>query len=397
MTAKYVIIVPDGAADYPLECFNNKTAIEEAQTPNMDRIAIDGRQGMVKTVPPELSPGSDVAMMSLLGYDPAQYYTGRAPIEAVAQQIPLAPDDWVFRCNLVTCADGAMADHSAGHISTKEAHEIVAELKASLGSHTVKFYPGVSYRHLCVINGIDFSKITTQPPHDIIGQKVAKNLPKGKHADVLNELMAKSQQLFENHPINRIRRDLGENPVTTIWLWGQGQKAVLERFSKKYGKQGVAITAVDLVRGLARLIGFDLIPVEGATGFVDTNYAGKGQAAIEALEKYDLVFVHIEAPDEAGHSGNPQMKKKAIELIDKFIVGPVYDALKKYDQYRILVMPDHPTPVEIRSHVAEPVPFAMAGAGIKGVQNKPYNERNSAESGFVVEKGADLMEFFLKI
>ena len=338
MTAKYVIIIPDGAADNPLDCFDGKTVIEAAETPNMDRIAIDGRQGTVLTVPSELTPGSDVAMMSLLGYDPVKYYTGRAPIEAVAQQIPLAPDDWVFRCNLVTCADGEMADHSAGHISTKEALEMVKELKASLGSPAVKFFPGVSYRHLCVINGVDFSKVTTQPPHDIIGQKVSKNLPKGKHADVLNELMAKSQQLFENHPINRIRRDLGENPVSTIWLWGQGQKAVLERFSKKFGKHGVAITAVDLVRGLARLIGFDLIAVEGATGYVDTNYAGKGQAAIAALEKYDLVFVHIEAPDEAGHSGNPQQKKKAVELIDKFIVGPVYDALKQYDQYRILVM-----------------------------------------------------------
>lgn len=397
MSAKYVIIIPDGAADYPLDCFDGKTVLEAADTPNMDRIAADGRQGMVRTVPPGLTPGSDVAMMSLLGYDPTQYYTGRAPIEAIAQQINLAPDDWVFRCNLVTCADGKMADHSAGHISTQEAIEIVDDLKATLGSETVKFYPGVSYRHLCVITGTDFSKVTTQPPHDILGQKVAKYLPKGKNAALLNDLMARSQQLFENHPINRVRRDLGENPVTTIWLWGQGQRAVLERFAKKFGKQGAAITAVDLVRGLARLIGFDLIAVEGATGYVDTNYAGKGQAAIEALQKYDLVLVHIEAPDEAGHSGNTEQKKKAIELIDKFIVGPVYDALKKYDQYRILVMPDHPTPVEVRSHVAEPVPFAMAGTGVKNVLAKPFCERHSAETGFVIDKGADMMEFFLKL
>jgi len=397
VSAKYVIIIPDGAADYPLDCFDGKTVLEAADTPNMDRIAADGRQGMVRTVPPGLTPGSDVAMMSLLGYDPTQYYTGRAPIEAIAQQINLAPDDWVFRCNLVTCADGKMADHSAGHISTQEAIEIVDDLKATLGSETVKFYPGVSYRHLCVITGTDFSKVTTQPPHDILGQKVAKYLPKGKNAALLNDLMARSQQLFENHPINRVRRDLGENPVTTIWLWGQGQRAVLERFAKKFGKQGAAITAVDLVRGLARLIGFDLIAVEGATGYVDTNYAGKGQAAIEALQKYDLVLVHIEAPDEAGHSGNTEQKKKAIELIDKFIVGPVYDALKKYDQYRILVMPDHPTPVEVRSHVAEPVPFAMAGTGVKNVLAKPFCERHSAETGFVIDKGADMMEFFLKL
>ena len=397
MTAKYVIIVPDGAADEPLDCFDGQTILEAAETPHMDRIAVEGRQGLVRTVPSGMTPGSDVALMSLLGYDPAQSYTGRAPIEAIAQQIPLAPDDWVFRCNLVTCADGLMADHSAGHISTKEAREIIDELKAALESKSVTFYPGVSYRHLCVISGIDFSKVTTQPPHDILGQKVAKHRPKGKHADFLNDLMARSEQLFENHPINRVRRDLGENPVSTIWLWGQGQKALLERFSKKYGKHGAAITAVDLVRGLARLIGFDLIPVEGATGYVDTNYAGKGQAAIRALENYDMVFVHIEAPDEAGHSGNPQQKKKAVELIDKFIVGPVYDALRQYESYRILVLPDHPTPVDIRSHVAGPVPFAMAGTGVKGVLQKPFCERHGQESGFVIENGADMMEFFLKI
>ena len=397
MTAKYVIIVPDGAADDPLECFDGKTVIEAARTPNMDRIAMDGRQGLMRTVPTGMTPGSDVALMSLLGYDPAQSYTGRAPIEAVAQQIPLAPDDWVFRCNLVTCADGKMADHSAGHISTKEALGIIEELKSLLDSTSIRFYPGVSYRHLCVINGVDFSKVTTSPPHDIIGQKVAKHLPKGKQADLLNDLMARSGQLFENHPINRVRRDLGENPVSTIWLWGQGQKAVLERFSKKYGKRGAAITAVDLVRGLARLVGFDLISVEGATGYIDTNYAGKGQAAIDALEKYDLVFVHIEAPDEAGHSGNPQQKKQAIERIDKCIVGPVYEALKKYDSYRILVMPDHPTPIELRSHTAEAVPFALAGAGVKGVLEQPFCERYSRESGLTIEKGSDMMEFFLKI
>ncbi len=397
MTAKYVIIVPDGAADEPLDCFNGQTVIEAAQTPNMDRIAMDGRQGLMRTVPPGMTPGSDVAQMSLLGYDPQECYTGRAPIEAVAQQIPLAPDDWVFRCNLVTCADGKMADHSAGHISTKEALGIIEELKSLLDSTSIRFYPGVSYRHLCVINGVDFSKVTTSPPHDIIGQKVAKHLPKGKQADLLNDLMARSGQLFENHPINRVRRDLGENPVSTIWLWGQGQKAVLERFSKKYGKRGAAITAVDLVRGLARLVGFDLISVEGATGYIDTNYAGKGQAAIDALEKYDLVFVHIEAPDEAGHSGNPQHKKQAIERIDKCIVGPVYEALKKYDFYRILVMPDHPTPIELRSHSADPVPFALAGAGVKGVLQQPFSERYSRESGLTIEKGSDMMEFFLKI
>lgn len=394
---KYVIIVPDGAADNPQACFGGKTILEAAETPNMDKIAVDGRQGICRTVPANMTPGSDVAMMSLLGYDPAKYYTGRAPIEAVAQDIPLGPEDWVFRCNLVTTADGKMVDHSAGHISSKEAGVLINELDKAISLDTVAFYTGVSYRHLCVIKGQDFSKVATQPPHDFIGEKISKILPKGKNSEFLNTLIAKSVQLFENHPINKVRRDLGENPVTTIWLWGQGQRASMERFEKKYGKKGAAITAVDLVRGLAKLIGFDLISVAGATGYLDTNFAGKGEAAIEALDKYDIVLVHIEAPDEAGHSGNPYHKKQAIESIDKFIVGPVYEALQTYSQYRILVMPDHPTPVEERCHIGEPVPFALAGHGIKGILKKSFSERNSFESGFEVKNGPDLMEYFIKV
>ncbi|MHC4551212.1 MAG: cofactor-independent phosphoglycerate mutase [Planctomycetota bacterium] len=397
MSAKYVIIIPDGAADNPQDCFDGKTVIEAANTPNMDRISQDGRQGICHTVPDSMTPGSDVAMMSLLGYDPTQYYTGRAPIEAVAMDIPLAPDDWVFRCNLVTTADNEMMDHSAGHIPTKEASTLIEELAGSVTEDAIKFYTGVSYRHLCVVSGQDFTKITTQPPHDIIGQKVTKNLPKGKNNEMLNNLMAQSVQFFENHPINKVRKDLGENPVSTIWLWGQGQKAHLEKFQNRYGKTGAVITAVDLVRGLSKLIGFDLIQVEGATGYLDTNFAGKGEAAIEALDNYDVVVVHVEAPDEAGHAGSAEHKKKALEMIDKFIVGPVYEAIQTYDQYRILVMPDHPTPVEERCHLGEPVPLAMAGTGIKGVLHKPYCERNSFESGFEISQGPELMEYFLKI
>jgi len=397
VTMKYVIIVPDGAADNPQACFGGKTVLEAAETPNMDKIAMDGRQGICRTVPAAMTPGSDVAMMSLLGYDPAKYYTGRAPIEAVAQNIPLGPDDWVFRCNLATTADNKMMDHSAGHISTKEASVLINELDKAISLDSVAFYTGVSYRHLCVIKGQDFSKVVTQPPHDFIGEKLSKILPRGKNSEFLNTLIAKSVQLFENHPINKVRRDLGENPVTTIWLWGQGQRASMERFEKKYGKKGAAITAVDLVRGLAKLIGFDLINVAGATGYLDTNFAGKGEAAIEALDKYDIVLVHIEAPDEAGHSGNPYHKKQAIESIDKFIVGPVYEALQTYSQYRILVMPDHPTPVEERCHIGEPVPFALAGYGIKGILKKPFCERNSFESGFEIKNGPDLMEYLIKV
>jgi len=396
LKTKYAIIIPDGAADEPIEILQGKTILQAANTPNIDEISINGKQGIAHTVPPEFTPGSDVAMMSLLGYDPAQYYSGRAPIEAVAKDIKLSPQDWVFRCNLVTIANEKMADHSAGHISTNEAEKLIQQLQQSLADPALRFYTGLSYRHLCVISGIDFN-VTTEPPHDIIGQKTSKYLPHGKNADILTNIMAKSQQLFENHEINRVRRDLGENPVTSVWLWGHGQKAAMESFFKRFGLKGVAITAVDLVRGLAKLIRFDLITVEGATGYFDTNYKGKADAAIQALKDYDIVLIHVEAPDEAGHSGNALQKKQAVEAIDKHIVGPVHNELKQYESYRILVMPDHPTPVATQAHSSEPVPFAMAGNGISGNLNKPFSEENAIQTGFRIEKGHELMEYFIKI
>jgi 2,3-bisphosphoglycerate-independent phosphoglycerate mutase len=393
--AKYVIIVPDGAADEPLEEFGGKTPLEAAETPNMDRISTEGRQGLVRTVPEGFEPGSDVAQMSLLGYDPLRYYSGRAPIEAAARGIRLGLEDWVFRCNLVTIADGLMVDHSAGHITTEEASSLIKELQAHLTDERMTLYTGVSYRHLLVFRGMDF-EVRTYPPHDYLGKPVEKILPRGKGADVLIQLINQSQQLFAGHEVNKVRQDLGENQVSSIWLWGQGKQARLDSFRKRYGLQGAAITAVDLVRGLAKLIGFDLIDVPGATGFVDTNYEGKGQAAIEALKKYDLVFVHVEAPDEAGHQGDAEAKKKAIEQVDKSIVGPVLQALGQYESWRILVLPDHPTPVHGGAHSAEPVPFAMAGTQVGGVLQLGFTEANAAKAGLRIEKGCELMEYFLK-
>lgn len=395
MNTKYAIIIPDGAADEPLPQFEGRTILQAAKTPNIDKISIEGRQGLVRTVPEKMEPGSDVAQMSLLGYDPLRYYTGRAPIEAVAQNISLSPTDWVFRCNLVTISDGKMADHSAGHISTEEGAKLIAELNERLSDKNSRFYPGVSYRNLLVFKDMDFD-VQTYPPHDHIGTAIDKLLPRGKGAQILINLMAQSQNLFDNHDINKVRADLGENQVSSIWLWGQGKKTVMDSFEKRFGLKAAAITAVDLVRGLSKLIGFDLINVPGATGFVDTNYDGKASAAIKALKKYDLVFVHIEAPDEAGHNGNAEMKKKAVELIDTRIVGPVYDALQKYDRWRILVMPDHPTPISTAAHSSDPVPFAMAGADVSGLLQKPFCEANAAESGFKIENGYELMEYFLK-
>jgi 2,3-bisphosphoglycerate-independent phosphoglycerate mutase len=392
---KYAIIIPDGAADEPVEQFDGQTPLEAARTPNMDRISTEGRQGLVRTVPEGMEPGSDVAQMSLLGYDPRRYYSGRAPIEAVARNIQLSQGDWVFRCNLITIADGKMEDHSAGHITTEEATRLVKELGEQLDNERMRFYTGVSYRHLLVFKGWDFD-VRTYPPHDHIGTAVDKLLPRGKGAETLIDLMARSQQLFSGHDINKIRKDLGENQVSSIWLWGQGKRVQMERFEKRFGLRGAAITAVDLVRGLAKLIGFDLIHVPGATGFVDTDYRGKGEAAVEALDKYDIVFIHVEAPDEAGHSGNAAMKKEAIEQIDKHIVGPVLNAIQQHDSWRILVMPDHPTPVATGAHSGEPVPFAMAGTGVKGILNTTFSEANAAKSGFRIDNGFELMEYFLK-
>jgi len=392
---KYVIVVPDGAADEPLDEFDGKTPLEAAETPNMDRVSIEGRQGLVRTVPAGMEAGSDVAQMSLLGYDPRRYYTGRAPIEAAARGIPLGLDDWVFRCNLVTIADGRMADHSAGHISTEEGSNLINELAAQIHDDRVTLHTGVSYRHLLVFQGFEFD-VRTYPPHDCIGKPVEKILPRGKGADLLIDLMNQSQGLFVDHEINKVREDLGENRVSSIWLWGQGKQARLENFRKRFGVRGVAITAVDLVRGLARLVGFDLIEVAGATGFVDTNYAGKGAAAVKALQEYDLVFVHIEAPDEAAHAGSSEMKKKAIEDVDRHIVGPVLKALADYETWRILVLPDHPTPVRHGAHSAEPVPFAMAGPGVTGILSLGFSETSAAQSGFKIENGFELMEYFLK-
>jgi 2,3-bisphosphoglycerate-independent phosphoglycerate mutase len=396
LNRKYVIVVPDGAADNPIELFGGKTIFEASEKPNIDFIAMNGRQGLCQTVPPSLQPGSDVAMMAVLGYDPAKYYTGRAPIEAVAQEIDVAESDWIFRCNLVTTAGGKMIDHSSGHISSEEGKIFIEELNKTLGSEHVRFYPGVGYRHVRVVKGYDFPDLQLQPPHDNIGIEIKKIMPRGKNADVLIDLIKKSENLLKDHKINLLRRNLKKNEATSIWLWGHGKKARMEAFEKKYGLKGTAITAVDLVKGLANLIGFDFIKVEGATGYFDTNYRAKGLAAIDAIKKYDIVLVHVEATDEAGHAGKAEIKKRALEEIDKYIVGPVMAELKKYEHWRILVMPDHPTPVSTQGHTGDAVPFAMMGDGISGEVHLPLGEKNAAKTGIKIDNGYQLMEFFLK-
>jgi 2,3-bisphosphoglycerate-independent phosphoglycerate mutase len=394
---KYAIVIPDGAADRPSEALNGHTPMEVAQLPHINRIAREGRMGTVRTVPDGLSPGSDVAILSLLGYDPAKSYTGRAPLEAVAKGIELADDDWVFRANLVTVADEQMVDYSAGHISNKEAEVLIAALQERLGTPTLRFYAGLGYRHLLIIKGEKF-KVRTTPPHDIMGRKIARHLPRGKNAKRLCELMQASREVFGEHPVNKVRRDLGENSATQIWLWGEGRKPALDSFAERWNLRGAAITAVDLVRGISRLVGWDVIEVPGATGYFDTNYAGKGQAAIEALKSHDLVVVHVEAPDEAGHNGDAREKVRALEAIDKHVVGPLLEAMPKMGgPWRILVSPDHETPLDSRTHDRRAVPFAMMGTGLEPARpGGPWTEAEAAKTGMHVAVGHELMEYFLK-
>jgi 2,3-bisphosphoglycerate-independent phosphoglycerate mutase len=394
---KYAIIIPDGAADRPARALVNRTPLEVARLPHMNRIAAEGRLGTVQTVPAGLSPGSDVAILSLLGYDPTKHYTGRAPLEAVARGIELGPDDWVFRCNFVTVAEEEMMDYSAGHIRTQEAQVLIAALEERFGSDSLRFYAGVGYRHLVVIKGERFG-VRTTPPHDIMGQPIKRHLPKGKHAARLKELMHASREVLATHPINTVRRDLGENLATQIWLWGEGQRPTLDSFHARWNLRGAAITAVDLVRGIAKLIGWDVIEVEGATGYYDTNYAGKAAAAIAALKDHDLVVVHVEAPDEAGHNGDAREKVKALEAIDREIVGPVLAALEASGQpWRILVSPDHETPLEMRTHERQAVPFAMMGSGLPvGRSGGAMTEADARKTGMHVAVGHELMEYFLK-
>lgn len=393
---KYAIIVPDGAADEPLEELGGKTPLEAARTPNLDAIARQGRVGTVRNIPEGMPAGSDVAILSLLGYNPAEFYTGRAPLEAAAQGLKVSPDAWIFRCNLVTIIDGVMEDHSAGHISTEEGRSIIAKLQAVVAEDGVHFYPGVSYRHLTTI--VDDLDVRTTPPHDILGQKARDHLPTGKGAARLCKLMDAGAALLAEEEINAVRRELGENPATNIWLWGEGKMPQLPSFEERFGVKGAAITAVDLVRGLSKLIGWDVIDVPGATGLVDTNYEGKAAAAVAALDTHDVVLVHLEGPDEAGHNADGKAKVLGLERIDEKIVAPILRRLQaEGDEWRILVLPDHPTPCRLRTHTPDPVPFVCAGKRMEHVFANSFTEAGAREGDLHIDTGANLMEFFLTV
>ncbi len=407
---KYAIVIPDGCADEPQESLGGKTPLQAAHVPNMDRVARSGVVGRTDNVPQSLTPASDVATLSLFGYDPLSVYTGRAPLETAAMGIALGANDWAIRCNLVTVEQQVMRDFTAGHISSEEGRELIATLQEHLGGPLetdeygaeigeLEFHAGVSYRNILVFrtsDGAPFSKETkTQPPHDIPDQVVLGHLPKGPGAPLLLALMEHSGPLLQDHPVNQARVAAGKRPATRIWLWGQGQAPALRPFREVYGRSGAIVSAVDLVRGVGTLLGWTRIDVPGATGYLDTDYAAKGTYAAAALKDHDLVCVHVEAPDEASHEGRTDEKVRALEQIDRHIVGPLLDALAGYGEWRILVSPDHRTTVRSRSHAYGMVPFAMAGSGISAKGQPSYDEAIADASDLAFERGHELMRTFL--
>jgi 2,3-bisphosphoglycerate-independent phosphoglycerate mutase len=400
LTMKYALIIPDGCADEPQAELAGKTPLEAASIPAMDAIAAAGVVGRANHVPAALPPGSDVANLSLLGYDPNQYFTGRAPLEAAAQGIQLGPHDCAIRCNLVTIENQSMRDFTADHISTDEARALLATLQGELGGQGLEFVPGVSYRNLLIYRGQDalppFTADTrTTPPHYLTDKSVLDDYPRGPGSAALNQWMSDSVAIFAKHPVNVERVRQGRLPATNVWLWGQGRTPVVPPFAERYGKRGAMITAVDLLRGLAALLGWRRIDVPGATGYLDTDYAAKGRYAIAALAETDLICVHVEAPDEASHEGNLAGKIAALEAIDRDIVAPLHQALAGGGDYRIMVTPDHPTPLRTKTHSHGAVPFALCGAGIAADKFRAYDERTAAESQLAFDEGWKLMRYFL--
>jgi len=400
---KYIVILGDGMSDYPVPELGNKTPLQVAKKPNIDRLAQYGQLGLVKTVPETLPPGSDVANLSVLGYEPEKYYTGRSPLEAASIGIDLKDTDVTFRTNLVTLSeaeryeDRVMVDYSSDEISTEEAHQLLDTIQAHFNNELYTYYKGISYRH-CLLWEKGSLDLDLTPPHDILGKRIADYLPSGKDGLPLLKMMKESQRLLENHPVNLKRKEKGLRPANSIWIWGEGKKPALDPFKDKYGLSGAVISAVDLIKGLGILAGMDSIDVKGATGNIDTNYLGKAQAALDALSQgKDFVFVHIEAPDECGHRYEIDNKVKSIELIDELVVASLIKGLEVYEDYKILVLPDHPTPLSLRTHTRDPVPYILyQKSRAKKGSSMTYNEKNAQDTGIFIGSGPDLMAKFTK-
>mgnify|MGYP005849283891 CR=1 FL=1 len=399
---KYLIMVGDGMADRPVDELGGRTPLEAAHTPHLDFLAREGALGLVRNIPEDMPCGSDVANMSILGYDPRIYYTGRSPLEAASIGVHLAPDEVAFRCNLVTLdftdSGPVMADYSAGHISTEAAAPLIEILDRELGDDCISFHAGFQYRHLMVWKGGENGMETT-PPHDITGRPIRDYLPKGPGAEKLIELIERSHQILGNLWVSVERWKRGLNMANSIWLWGQGKPLSLPSFYGKFGLYGAMITAVDLLKGLAIYAGMEVINVPGATGYLDTNYAGKVEAAIDALRRKDLVYLHVEAPDETGHAGDWRLKIQAIEDFDAKVVGPMLEATKGVRDLRLIVLPDHPTPVSIKTHGREPVPFVIYPRGsLPGLDpdGVGFSERYANRSKLFIDDGTKLMGLLIK-
>lgn len=399
---KYIVFLCDGMADYPIDALGGKTPLSVANNPNMDELARHGEIGLVKTVADHLSPGSDVANLSVLGYDPDIYYTGRSPLEALSIGVDLKDNDVTFRANVVTLSDEenyedkTMVDYSSGEITTREAHELINYLKENMSFDDIELHGGTSYRHLVVWDG-GSTNVTLTPPHDISDKKVTEYLPKGEGADTLLAMMKKSHELLKNHPINKDRIARGLNPANSLWVWGEGTKPMLSEFSEKFGISGTMISAVDLLKGIAAGAKMQIIEVEGATGNIDTNFDGKAAAAIKAFENgTDFVYIHMEAPDECGHHGDTDDKIRSIELIDEKVIKPVVEYLKSTrEDFRVLITPDHPTPIALKTHVRDAVPYVLYDSRKDSNLGLDYTEENAKETGIYIEPGHTLIERLL--
>ncbi len=400
---KYIIMIGDGMADRPLKELNGKTPLQSASTPNMDRLAREGIIGKIRTIPAGFHPGSDIANLNILGYNPREFYSGRAPLEAASMGISMKDDDVAYRCNLVTLkynrdkTKAVMEDYSGGHISTAEAKELIRAVHQRFGNDEIGFYPGVSYRHIMLWASGEMD-IECTPPHDITGKEIADYLPVGSREDMLRDLMLKSAGVLESHAVNRDRIKRGEKPANSIWLWGQGRKLSLPSFKQKYSLDGALVSAVDLMRGIGISAGLRILEVPGITGYLDTNYEGKAAAALKALEHLDIACIHVEAPDEAGHSGNYKDKIRAIEDFDARIVGNVIKGMTHFDAYRMLILPDHATPIDVKTHTDEPVPFVIFDSGRKRADTgASFDESIVARDDVVVfEEGYKLMDYFIR-
>ncbi|MBN2255828.1 MAG: cofactor-independent phosphoglycerate mutase [Deltaproteobacteria bacterium] len=395
---KYAVLLGDGMTDYPVDELGGKTPLEYARTPNMDRMAAEGTLGLVDTIPKGFTPGSDVANLSVLGYNPELYYTGRGPLEAASMDVRLGLNDVAFRCNLVHLgADYEVMDSfNADHISSEEAKELIAALNDAIGSESVRFYPGVGYRHLMVWSGGSVL-IETTPPHDIVGQGIETHLPRGVGSESVRTLMERSRDTLKDHPVNHERTRNGKRTANSIWLWGQGRAPEMDPMTKKYSIKGGMISAVDLLNGIGVYAGLDIISVPGATGYIDTNYLGKAEKALTFLEGNDFVFIHVEAPDEMGHEGNIEGKVRAIEDFDAKIVGTVLNGMTAFEDYRVIVLSDHPTPIIVKTHTSDPGPFAVysSRSGENMATGLLFNEKAARQSGIIIAPGHILMDTFI--